>query len=146
MPLKVQISNTKYENATEGIHPAVLADVVDLGIVEGKFGKKDKGKFVFFIEECDTEGKQKMLSTSFTKSLNAKSTLTKLLKQLGVKVEGEEIDVEIVLGKQVQLMVTHSDGQGENAGKTYANISGISKAQMGQAVPVPDGFQRVKDR
>lgn len=144
MSLKVTIN--QYELVPEGIHAAVVSDVVDLGIVDTDFGKKDKGMFVYFLETTDSEGKQFRMFQRFTKSLNAKATLVKILNQLGVKVEGAEVDLEAVLGRQVQLLVTHSDGEGQNKGKRYANITAISKPRLGQSVNAPDDFVRAKDR
>jgi hypothetical protein len=142
--LKVAIQ--QYELVPEGVYAAVLADVVDLGEVATDFGKKLKGRFVYFLEETDSEGKQFRMFQTFTQSLNAKATLTKILGQLGVKVEGAEVDLETLVGKQCQLMVSHSDGEGVNKGKKFANITGITKPRMGQNVSAPDDFVRAKDR
>jgi hypothetical protein len=147
MSLKVSITQKAYELVSEGMHAAVLADVVDLGLVDTDFGKKHKGMFVYFVEERDSEGKQKRMFQRFTVSLNAKATLVKILAQLGIKVEGAEADLDaLVLGKQVQLLISHADGDGQNKGRKFANITAITKPQVGQNVKAPEDFKRAKDR
>jgi hypothetical protein len=67
---------------SEGIHRAVIADVVDLGLMEteygcepgddGPCGKEVRGwvEFVFFTEETDRAGKQKRISKRFIKAIS----------------------------------------------------------------------------
>lgn len=151
MALKVSIQ--QYELVPEGIHAAVLADVVDLGLVKSTYkgvtSIKLKGMFVYFLDTLQEDGKQFRLFQRFTQSLNGKATLVKILSQLGEKVPAgaKEFDVEAAaLNKQVQLFVSHSDGTGDNAGKTFANITAISKPRLGQSVQPPADFVRAKDR
>lgn len=153
MSLKVSITSKVYELVSEGLHPAVLADVVDSGIVDVTFqgitSKKHQGRFVFFVDERDTEGKQKRIFQRFTVSLHAKATLTKLLGQMGITVDPNNKDVDLdalVLGKQVQVLIAHKDGEGAHKGKKFANITAFTKPQVGQNVTAPEDFKRDKDR
>lgn len=136
-----------YELVSEGMHGAVIADVEDLGMVDTDFGKKHKAMIVYFTDEDDSTGKQKRMFQRFTVSLNAKATFVKILGQLGVKIEAnKDVDTEALIGKQVQLLVSHSDGQGASAGKRYANITAITKPTLGQRVEAPADFVRKQDR
>src|SRR5581483_2384739 len=109
---------------SEGVQAAVLADVVDLGIQETKFGKKDKVRFVYLLEEKDSKGEPKRAFQTFTKSLNEKAQLRKTLAQLGAKFDGKAIDLETYVGAQVSLVLGFEDG---TDGKKYARIISIMK-------------------
>jgi hypothetical protein len=154
--LKVSITNTSYEKPSEGIQAAVLADVVDLGLQDTEFGKKDRARFVYVLEERDTDGRQKRAFQSFTKSFNAKAKLRKVLEQLAkagstaaqdilakVNAGAKDVDIESVLGSQVSLLITVEDGKD---GQPFAAITAIMKPASGQDVQPDDDFKRSKDR
>jgi hypothetical protein len=143
MPLTVSIS--QYELPSEGIQAAVLADIVDLGLVDSKYGKKHKVNFVYFLEEVDKEGRQKRVFERFNFTMGDKARLQKRLISLGVKIpaDAKEFDIEVALGVQTSLVIGYSDGDG---GKTYANVISVMKPKAGQSVQVPEDFQRSKDR
>ena len=142
MALKVSINS--YELPGEGIQPAVLADVVDLGIQDTNFGKKDRVRFVYLLNETDAKGEPKRAFQTFTKSLNEKASLRKTLTQFGQKFEsGVEVDLESYVGKQVTLVIAIEDG---TDGKKYVKILSIMKAAAGQNVNIPETFTRNKDR
>lgn len=143
--MSVKVSIQSFELPAEGIQPAVLADVVDLGIQETQYGKKHKVRFVWVLAEEDSEGRQKRVFQKFTMSLNQKAGLYKTLTQMGVKVaaDAKEFELEDLLGTQKQLVIGYSDGDG---GKTYANVVSIMKAAAGQDVQVSDSFTRDKDK
>jgi len=151
MSLEVEInsgSSKDFELAEEGAQAAVLADVVDLGVLETDFGPKRKVQLVYVLEECDTEGRQKRVFERFTASLHEKAPLYKRITGpgFGAKVEGAKFDLESLLGRQLQLVIVHNDGQGKHKGKKFANVQATMKPRMGQNVTVPEDFQRAKDR
>lgn len=141
MAITVSISN--YELPNEGPQAAVLADVIDLGIVDSKFGKKHKVNFVWILAEKDTQDKQKRVYERFTLSLNEKAGLRKRLTQLGAKFDAKtkDFDVEQYVGTQATLVITYNDGDG---GKKFANVLAAMKAT--QEVTLPEGFVRQCDR
>lgn len=141
--MSLQVSIQQYELPNEGVQAAVLADIVDLGIQDTNFGKKDRARFVYLLEEVDEKGEQKRAFQTFTKSLNEKASLRKTLSQLGAKFDAGAIDLESYVGKQVSLVIGYEDG---SDGKKYARIVSIMKPRAGQAVQIPDTFVRVKDR
>src|SRR5262249_58140229 len=63
----------------EGIHPAVCVDVIDLGLVETEFqGQKrlvNKVRLFFETEQKNEEGKNCIVSKTFTASLHPKAKL-----------------------------------------------------------------------
>lgn len=151
MGITVNISGgADFEPVSEGIHAAVLADIVDLGIVETGFGPKEKVQFVWLTDEADENGRTKYLFKRYTKSLHEKSSLRKdFLKIAGRDLTQEEVksgsvDIEAeLLGKQNQLLVEHSEGR---EGKIFANVQAIMKPKAGTKVAVPSDFTRKKDK
>jgi len=135
-------SGADFEPVSEGVHAAVLADIVDLGVVQTAFGPKDKVQFTWLTDEADESGRTKRIFKRYTKSLHEKATLRKDVKAiLGKDIEGDTFDVESLLGKTNSLVIQHSEG---NDGKVYGNIVGILKATT--RLPIPADFQRKKDR
>lgn len=136
-------SGADFEPVSEGIHSAVLADVVDKGVVQTAFGPKEKVGFTWLTDEADEGGRTKRLFQSFTKSLHEKASLRKAVKQILRKdIDGESFDVEQLIGAQVQLVVQHQEG---TDGKIYGNVQAIL-APKGPKVAIPQDFQRKKDR
>lgn len=120
-------SGGNYKPHPEGIHPAVLVDVIDLGMVATPYGDKPKIRFVFESEEKTDDGKMNCtVSRSFTASLNPKANLAKFLGQWRGKplTIGESIELESLVGKCCTLVINH---QTNDEGKTFANITAISK-------------------
>jgi len=151
MGITVNISGgADFEPVSEGIHAAVLADIVDLGVIETGFGPKEKVQFVWLTDEADENGRTKYLFKRYTKSLHEKASLRKdFIKIAGRDLTAEEIksgrvDIEAeLLGKQNQLLVEHSEGR---EGKVFANVQAIMKSKPGAKVAIPSDFQRKKDR
>src|SRR5947209_4867321 len=106
MGLSVSIDNTReFETVTEMIQPAVLADIVDKGMVPNKFKPgttQHKCYFVWIVAEEDSEGRSKRVFESFTVSLNEKATLRKRLKEFGATFEGP-IDLDSYIGTKRML-------------------------------------------
>lgn len=145
MPIVVNINSGKdFEPVSEGVHAAVLADVVDKGIVPTAFGDKHKVMFTFVTDEADENGSMKYVFQSFTASLHEKATLRKAVKAIqgGKDIDGSDFDLETLIGRQVQLVVQHNEGRD---GKVYANVASILKPK-GPTVNIPPDFTRRKDK
>lgn len=146
MPIVININSGKdYEPVSEGVHAAVLADIVDLGPVQTAFGIKDKVQFTWLTDEADEDGKTKYLFKRYTKSLHEKSNLRKDVEKILGRPLGqtEQFDLESLLGQNNQLVVQHNEAP-DGSGKVYANIVGIMKPKAKLAIP--QDFQRKKDR
>ncbi len=146
MPITISINSGKdYEPVSEGVHSAVLADIVDLGNVQTDFGEKHKIQFVYLTDEADEGGRTKYLFERFTASLHEKASLRKRVKGiLGRDLNASEknFDVETLIGLPVKAMVAHSES---NDGKIYANIVSLKPDPKG-TVTIPADFQRKQDR
>ena len=114
----------------EGIHPAVCVDVIDLGLVETEFqGQRrlvNRVRLVFETEQRNDEGKNCVISKTFTASLHAKAKLAEFLGKWRGKpvVPGESIDLAKLIGANCTLVISHQQNM---VGRTYASIDAVSK-------------------
>lgn len=114
----------------EGIHPAVCVDVIDLGLVETEFqGQRrvvNKVRVVFESEQKTDEGKNCIITKTFTASLHAKAKLAEFLGKWRGRpvVPGESIDLAKLVGANCTLVISHQQNM---VGTTYASIDAVSK-------------------
>ena len=114
----------------EGIHPAVCVDVIDLGMVESEFqGQKrlvNKVRLFFETEQRNEEGKNCVISKTFTASLHPKAKLAEFLGKWRGRpvVPGESIDLAKLIGANCTLVISHQQNM---VGRTYASIDAVSK-------------------
>src|SRR5262245_38309529 len=114
----------------EGIHPAVCVDVIDLGLMETEFqGQRrmvNKVRLSFETEARNAEGKNFVISKTFTASLHPKAKLAEFLGKWRGKplLPGETIDLDKLLGANCTLVVSQ---QQNLVGRTYAAIDAVSK-------------------
>jgi len=114
----------------EGIHPAVCVDVIDLGMMETEFqGQRrlvNKVRVFFETEQRNEEGKNCIITKTFTASLHPKAKLSEFLgKWRGRPVlPGESIDLAKLIGACCTLVISH---QQNLVGRTYASIDAVSK-------------------
>lgn len=155
----------KFEQATEMIQQAVIADVVDKGMVDNKFKpgtKQHKAYFTWILEELDSEGKNKRVFQGFTVSLHEKSTLRKTLKGFGMEVtkapagtkgpDGKNVtelfngqvnvDLDEYIGTARTLLMSTEDGDN---GEPYIKILGSQKP-VGKGMSIPKDFVRKQDQ
>jgi predicted component of type VI protein secretion system len=121
--MSLVIKEKKYELLTEGIHNVTITKVEDLGVVDTLYGAKDKARIYFTAQDQkDKEGNPVDTIMSVNKVLGAKSTLSKLLTNLGVN-SGAEFDLNDLVGIKAQVVIEHK----ENDGRTFANIVSVLK-------------------
>src|SRR5262245_46487053 len=114
----------------EGIHPAVCVDVIDLGMVETEFqGERrvvNKVRLFFETEQRNGEGRNCVISKTFTASLHPKAKLAEFLGKWRGRpvVPGETIDLGKLLGACCTLVISHQQNM---VGRTYASIDAVSK-------------------
>lgn len=112
--------------APMGLHRAVCVDWVDLGILPG-FSGKPQHKLYATFELPDSrmeDGRPFVVSRRFTASLHEASQLAQFLAKWrgGIPFkQGEELDLETLIGKPALVVVTHA----ERDGRKYANIDSI---------------------
>lgn len=156
MGISVQIDSTRdFEPVTEMIQPAVLADIVDKGLVDNKFKpgtKQQKCYFVWLVAEEDENGKPKRVFESFTVSLNEKATLSKRLKDFGFNEAAREelrkskkpLDLEQYIGTERMLVMSEEDGEN---GKKFIKVTATMALKKGQSAPdIPSDFVRKQDQ
>lgn len=131
----------------EGTFKAVCVDVTPLVKQQSKFGEREVFRIVF---ETDAEARedgtrQCVWSRGFTPSLNEKANLRKFLRQwLGrdlTAAEEAEFDMEDLIGKGGQVVITHD----ETDTGTYANIVACTPLK-GEVLKASGKFTRKKDR
>ena len=114
----------------EGIHPAVCVDVIDLGMVETEFqGQRrlvNKVRVFFETEQRNEEGRNCVISKTFTASLHPKAKLAEFLGKWRGRpvVPGESIDLAKLIGANCTLVISHQQNM---VGRTYASIDAVSK-------------------
>lgn len=132
-------------NMAEGLNPAVVFRVEDLGIVPYSESIIAKNRARRLKEGGDpnsvktavhkarvffNNAKGEYISKDYNLSLHEKAALAIDLKRLGKKVE-QSFDVETLLGTQAQLMVSEETSQ---RGNPYKVITAIAKPAPGQNV------------
>lgn len=132
----------------EGQVGAVCADLIDLGEVETKWGKKHKVQFVFQIDQTEADG-TRMQIRSFPMALASgkEASLQKFIEQWirgGKKFTGvgtdklSEIELEDLVGHPALISVVH-EAVGD---KTYANIGVIGQLPKGTPALKVEGYVR----
>ena len=132
--------------APQGLHRAVCCDVIDLGVIQTKFGAKEKCRIVWQIEDRQEDGKPYLVSNMYTPSLAEKANLRKHLETWrGRPFTPEErrgFDLEVLVGVNCQLQIIHNTKDGS----TYANVAAVVPAPKGAEPLQVDGYIRKKDR
>ena len=124
-----------------GTYPAIFYGLVDIGWQYNEAYKKSSPKLIIMWEipgetiTIDGEEKSRVISQTYTVSLNEKATLRKdLTSWRGKDFTDEELkafDIRSILNVPCLLNIIHK----ESNGRTYANISGIMKLPKGVKVP-----------
>lgn len=158
MPIYAKESSRVWTPAPEGLHQAVCCDVVDLGLVETEWGKKQKVRIVFQVVLLNDDGTEEMnhdtdpprrfeLRRDFGLSLSEKSSLRPFLESWrGRKFTKEELggfDLEHLLGVNCQLQVIHHI---TDQGKTFGNIQAAVPLGRGMAKVHAQDYVRQIDR
>jgi hypothetical protein len=149
MGIVVKINAKKdYEKVSEGMHQAVLADIVELGVEQTKFGPKDRVRLVWITDEADKEGRSKLVFEKFTLSLHEKAGLAKRFKSIGIAVptaNDAEFDLDKALGTNARLVIQHSEPTPD--GDVYANVASALKADpKATRLSIPKDFVRQQDK
>jgi hypothetical protein len=144
--MRLNGSGGSYSKCPEGPQQLVCVDVIDLGIVDGKFGPKPKVRLVFQTADVDeTSGRPYRVSKQYSNSLNEKATLRKDIESwLGKKLTTDQardgIDPEGLIGMNAYGNIVHSE-DGE-----WANLNSLMPLPRGTAPITAIDYTRVKDR
>lgn len=132
--MQLRKGESKFEQATAGKQPAVVARFEDIGTQETKFGDRAQCRIVYVLAELDSNGRQKRMSQTLTASLHEKSKLSALLTQILGSVP-DEFNSELLIGKQVVLNL----GTVVKDGAERVRLYGVEPAPAGQNVQIPGG-------
>jgi hypothetical protein len=114
----------------EGIHPALCVDLIDLGLVESEWqGQRrlvNKLRLVFETEQRGEDGRNCIITKTFTASLHPKAKLSEFIGKWRGRpvVPGESIDLSKLIGANCTLVISHQQNM---VGRTYASIDAVSK-------------------
>ncbi len=114
----------------EGIHPAVCVDLIDLGLVESEWqGQRrlvNKLRLVFETEQRGEDGRNCIITKTFTASLHPKAKLSDFVGKWRGRpvVPGESVDLAKLVGANATLVISHQQNM---MGRTYASIDAVSK-------------------
>jgi hypothetical protein len=132
----------------EGVQQVVIAEIKDLGMVpvnplilaKNRADAQKKGEDPNKVKTeqhkvrfryVDANGDS--IIEQFTVSLHKNSRLLPRVTSILGRDPGASFDLETLVGKQIQIVVTHT----ENGGKKYANVQAVLKPAPGQNVPIP---------
>lgn len=139
-------SQSNFEPAPQGLHHAVCCDVVDLGVQETKFGKKEMLQIRWQLEERMEANGRYLVTRRYTSSTHEKAQLWKdipsWLGKIFTNQDREAFDLEHLIGENCQLQVMHKKG---NDGSTYAQVQTIVPSNNEEKLSVED-YIRVIDR
>lgn len=142
--MSVIIKEKEYEMPEDGQYLAVVADVIDHGIVQTEFyGAKEKISIVYILDALDSKGENFRISQFFNKSLHEKAGLRKALRAILRRDITGTFDMDEIIGVTVGVVTQQNKA---NNGKTYANIEAIIPGPKGQKMEIPAEFQRQVDR
>lgn len=136
--MAVIIKEKEYELPEDGQYLAVVADVVDLGVVATQFGPKEKVQIVYVLDAVNSKGENFRISQFFNKSLHDKASLRKALKAILRRDVSGTFDMDDIIGVTAGIVTE----QNESDGKTYANVQAIIPCPKGQKMEIPEDFQR----
>lgn len=109
------IKEKNYELATEGLHEAFFSKIDDLGMQETPYGNKEQVLFfITLLDQLDSETDEPIVIRLYaSKSLNAKSTIGKMLAQLKIPVTGE-IDIMQLVNQKIKIVVQQRENKEGN--------------------------------
>lgn len=148
MAIIAKDTRREWTQAPEGLWPAVCVDVVELGLVETAWGKKERVRLVWQIEEQNPDtNKPHEIRRDFGLSLSEKSHLRPFLEAWrGKKFLKEELDgfdLEKLLGVNCQIQIIQNITE---EGRIYSNVQAVVPAAKGTPKLRPADYVRVKDR
>ena len=139
--ISAQTSGSSFPPLEAGSYPAVCYGIVDIGKQYNENYKKSSPKIIIMWEipgetiTIDGEEKSRVISQTYTVSLNEKATLRKdLAAWRGRDFTDEELksfDLKSILNAPCLLNIVHK----ESNGRTYANIGGIMQLPKGVKRP-----------
>ena len=134
-----------FDPIAEGVYPAIVVGVYDVGTHHSEKWGKDQRKIVLSWEipgerieierDGETQNLPRLVSSTYTLSLNEKSSLRRVVQALEghalTDAEAETYDLFDLAGRACQLQITHTTRDS----RTYANVSAVMALPKGMAAP-----------
>lgn len=137
----------QFAPAPQGVHRAICCDVVDRGMVEGKFGPKHLVRIVWQLEAAMQDGKPYLIDRNFTLSLDERSALRAALESWAGKPltlqQAAGFDLEKLVGVSCALLVVHKPSRDNS--RMFSNITAVLPKQPGAPLAIRD-YVRVMQR
>jgi hypothetical protein len=148
MAITVKYDQKPFTPAPEGLHQAVCCDVIDLGMMDTPWGRKEKVRLRWQLDEASPDtGKRFDVSGIYTKSLSPKANLRQMLETWRAKrfsePELQGFDLEKLLGVNCQVQVIHKAGE---EGQVYANVLAVVPPAKGSLKLTVVDYIREQDR
>lgn len=138
--LKASNKGGDFEIPPAGAHAAVLVAIVDLGTqTESYGGETSEAEKIYLAWEIPGEktkdGASHLICAGYTKSLNKKANLRRMIEGWRGKQfdDDEEFQIVKILGKPCLLQVVHGKS---NNGNNYAKVESVGQLGKGMANPV----------
>lgn len=133
--------------APDGVWPAVLVDVIDMGLWDTMDGQRQKFKLVFEIAEKMNDGRPYVVSAIYTASLYERALLRPAVEALLgrplTEQETRDFDLDTLIGNPCEVNIEHTVSRKD--GKTYANVKNVMKVRKGAAPFVASGNYKRKE-
>jgi len=131
------VDKPKYDLPEEGLYPARLARIIEIGEQNTPYGIKPQVVLGFTIPSLTVkvgeEDKQQMMWTfPINVTSNPDGKLMKYVKAL----KADSTHLNQMLSRGCMLEITHTDPKPD--GTQYANIANITKPMAGLDIPEPD--------
>jgi hypothetical protein len=134
----------QYQQASDGIHPAVLADLQDIGEKQTQFGTKPKIWLTYLTgDEQDAEGKPIRVSQYLVNSIHPKANLYNLILTLTGTEPTDDFDSEDLIGRQCRVKTLRYTNR---KGLVYAGVNRVFPANGDPEVAIPLDFVRANER
>ncbi len=136
-------SNKVYEQPKGGLYEGVLADVIDLGMVQGMYGIKPRTRLIWILNATDSEGNFFRVQKSYNAVLHEKSNLYADVRDMLGAAPSIPYELDLLIGKNFQLVIVPAT---KKDGTPCVNVKAILAPKSGQNFQIPADFVRNKDR
>ena len=109
-------NETNFTLVPKGIHPAVCCEFVDLDVVETKWGKRHKAKWVFQVDSREEDGRRQEVHCKFNLTVGTAKKPSKVQKFMGkwrgqayteAELKNGDVDPERPVGQPCMLDIEH---------------------------------------
>lgn len=140
--MALQISNAptrQFETAPEGVFPATLIEVKDLGIRSTKYGDQHQVRFAWDLDSTlpKAGGKFRVFEV-FNFTWAEQSKLRKAVANLIGTEPPSSFDLETLLGMQANLVLKHD----QVSGRVYSNIKAVVPIRTQRAVSDTSAYEQ----